>query len=98
MVTARAFRVTTSVSSPVRGSSFTMTAVTAEALSTAPAVTVRQPGLAAWKVTMTKVSATTWKATIRPRSGGKAGTMSLTVAARDTAGGTNATAVRLALR
>jgi hypothetical protein len=47
---------------------------------------------------MTKVSSTTWKATIRPRKGGTAGPMSLTVQAKDTGGGTNAKVVRLPLR
>jgi hypothetical protein len=75
-----------------------VTAVTAEKLSTAPTVTVRQPGLTAWKVTMTRVSSTTWKASVRPKAGGSAGTMSLTVAARDAAGGKNSTVVRLPLR
>ena len=97
-VTANAFRVTTSTPSPARGTRFTVTAVTAEKLSTAPTVTIRQPGLTAWKVTMTRVSSTKWKATIRPKAGGSAGTMSLTIAAKDRAGGKNSTIVRLPLR
>ena len=97
-VLADAFRVTTSMASPARGSSFTITAVTAEGLSTTSTVTIRQPGLTAWKITMTKVSSTTWKATIRPKTGGSAGAMSLTIAARDTAGGSNATTIRRTLR
>jgi len=97
-VLADAFRMTTSTASPARGSSFTITAVTAEGLSTTPTVTIRQPGLTAWKITMTKVSSTTWKATIRPKTGGSAGAMSLTIAARDTAGGSNATTIRRTLR
>jgi flagellar hook assembly protein FlgD len=97
-VLAEAFRATTSTPSPTRGSAFTITAVTAEGLSTTPIVTVRQPGVTAWKVTMTRASSTTWTATIRPKTGGSAGTMSLTISAKDSAGGTNATAVRLPLR
>ncbi len=97
-VLADAFRVVASTASPLRGSSFTITAVTAERLSTTPRVTVRQPGRAAWKVAMTKVSSNTWKATIRPKTGGSAGTMSLTVGAKDINGGSNATVIRLPLR
>jgi hypothetical protein len=97
-VTADAFRVAASTAPPVRGTSFTVTAITAEKLSTAPTVTIRQPGVTAWKVTMTRVSSTTWKATIRPKAGGSAGAMSLTIAAKDTGGGKNSTAVRLPLR
>jgi flagellar hook assembly protein FlgD len=97
-VLADAFRTTTSVASAVRGRSFTLTAVTAEPLSTTPVVTVRQPGLTAWSVTMTKVSSTTWKATIRTKAGGTAGTLQLSVRAKDSAGGTNSRVVRLAIR
>ena len=47
---------------------------------------------------MTKVSSTTWKATIRPRGGGTAGPMSLTVQAKDSAGRHEREVVRLPLR
>ena len=97
-VISDAFRTVTSTASPARGKAFFITAVTAERLSTTPRVTVRQPGLAVWSVTMTKVNATTWKATIRPKAGGTAGTMSLTIQAEDAAGATNGKVVRLALR
>jgi flagellar hook assembly protein FlgD len=95
---ADAFRITTSTTTPRRGSTFTLTAVTAESLSTTPTVTIRQPGRAAWTVRMTRVSASTWKVSIRPRTGGSAGTMSLTIQARDVAGGANGKIIRLPLR
>ena len=95
---ADAFRTVTSTTSPARGAAFTITVVTAERLATTPRITVRQPGVSTWSVTMTKVSSTTWTTTIRPRKGGTAGPMSLTVQAKDTEGGTNAKVVRLSLR
>jgi flagellar hook assembly protein FlgD len=97
-VIADAYRTVTSTTSPARGSVFTITAVTAERLSTTPRVTVRQPGLAAWSVTMKKVGPTTWKASIRPKAGGKAGSMSLTIQAKDAKGATNGKILRLVLR
>ena len=62
-VLADAFRVTSSVTTAVRGHAFTITARTAERLSTTPVVVVREPGLAPWTVTMTKASGGTWTAT-----------------------------------
>jgi flagellar hook assembly protein FlgD len=97
-VVAEAFRLSTSVPSAVRGKSLTITAVTVEPLSTTPRVVVRQPGLDAWSVTMTKKSTTTWKAVITPKKGGSAGTMSLSVKATDSKGGANSSVVRLALK
>jgi flagellar hook assembly protein FlgD len=97
-VTADAFRLKPSVTGAVRGKAFVLTATTAEPLAAAPRVTVRQPGVTAWTVTMTRKSATVWTATITPKRAGTAGTMSLTVKGTDTAGGTNSSIVRLAVR
>ena len=54
----------------VRGTAFKVTAVSAERLSTAPRIVVRQPGLEPWSVRMTKLSSTTWTAVVKPRKGG----------------------------
>lgn len=97
-VDAMAFRLTSSTATATRGRSLVLTAVTAEPLATTPVVTVRQPGLTAWTVTMTRVSATHWTARITPKAGGTAGTMSLTVRATDTGGGRNTSVLRIALR
>ena len=97
-VTADAFRLTSSVVSAVRGRTLVVTAVSAESLATTPVVVVRQPGLAAWTVPMVKASSTRWTASIKPKPGGTVGTMSLTVRAKDVAGGTNSSVLRLALR
>jgi flagellar hook assembly protein FlgD len=96
-VQADAFAVATSVTSATRGQAFTLTARTAEPLSTPPVVVVGQPGLAAWTVTMTRISPQSWRAAVKPKTGGVAGTLALTVRAKDSAGGRNATTVRLPL-
>jgi flagellar hook assembly protein FlgD len=97
VVIADAWRITTSATSAVRGKSLTITARTAEPLSTTPSVRVAEPGLDARSVTMTKVNSTTWTARITPRTSAQPGTLSLTVRARDVDGGTNSTGIRLAL-
>jgi flagellar hook assembly protein FlgD len=97
-VRADAFRLSTSVATAVRGKSLRVTAVTVEPLSATPRVVVRQPGLDAWTVTMTKKSSTTWTAVVTPKKGGSAGTLSLTVKAIDSKGGTNSSVLRLALQ
>jgi hypothetical protein len=58
---------------------------------------VRQPGLPAWTVTMTRTGSTTWTATLTPKKTGPAGTIVLTVRATDTAGGINQGSTRLVL-
>jgi hypothetical protein len=96
-VEAAAFHLATSVPAAVRGHAFTLTARTAERLSTTPVVIVRQPGVPAWTVTMTRSTATSWTARITPRKGGDPGSLRLTVKARDADGGRNASALRVAL-
>jgi flagellar hook assembly protein FlgD len=96
-VDAAAFRLASSTAGPARGHSFTLTATSAEPLGAAPVVTVRQPGVAPWTVTMTRVSSNRWTATIRPKAGGTAGDMTLTVRGKDSNGGRNQTDLHLAL-
>ncbi len=97
-VLADAFRVTASVATAVRGHAFTVTARSAERLSTTPVVVVREPGLAPWTVTMTKAASGTWTATVKPRVSGTPGTLAMTVRAKDSAGGANSSVFRIALR
>jgi flagellar hook assembly protein FlgD len=97
-VATDAFRIRTSVTTATRGKSLTVTAVTVEALSTTPKLTILQPGLASWKVLMKKTSSTTWVAVITPKRGGKVGTLRLTILAKDIAGGTNTSVARMALK
>ncbi len=97
-VEAAAFHLAASASSAVRGHAFTLTARSAEPLSTTPVVVVGEPGVGSWTVTMTKRSSTTWTAVITPKRGGDAGTLGLTVKARDRDGGRNTSTLRLDLR
>jgi flagellar hook assembly protein FlgD len=96
-VYAGAFRIATSTASAQRGTAITVTAVSTEPLSTAPRLIVSQPGLAAWSVVMVKVASSTWRVTIRPKTGGSVGLMGLTVTAKDTYGHTNTSRLRLTL-
>ena len=96
-VTADAFRITTSTPTATRGKAITVTAISAEPLKASPRLIVRQPGLADWAVTMQAVGST-WTATITPKTAGTAGTMTLFVRGRDTAGGANQSNVRLAVQ
>lgn len=92
-----AFRVTTSTAPATRGKPLTVTVVSVEPLATAPKLTVRQPGLADLVITMTR-GGSAWTATVTPKKTGPAGTLTLIVKGKDTAGGTNGTTVRLALQ
>jgi hypothetical protein len=96
-VAADAFRIATSTATAIRGKAITVTASSAEPLKAAPTLIVRQPGLADWTVTMTAKGAT-WTATITPKKAGTAGTMTLFVRGRDTAGGPNQSNLRLAIQ
>jgi flagellar hook assembly protein FlgD len=97
-VLADAFRLTTSAAAAVRGKNLTVTAVTSEPLASAPRITVRQPGVRTWSVLMKRTGSVTWVAVLAPRKGGSAGTLSLTIQATDTRGGSNASTMTLPLR
>ena len=96
-VYAEAFRIVSSDTTPARGQSITITVITAEALSTKPRLTISQPGHAARTVTMTKVSSTTYRITIKLAASGKAGSLGLKVSARDHGNKVNAAATSIAL-
>ena len=97
-VRADAFRLSTSAPGATRGRPLTITARSAEPLARPPVVVVREPGLAPWTVAMTPAPHDAWTATITPKRTGHAGTLSLTVKARDGEGGRNASVLRMALR
>ena len=59
----------------------------------ARALYIYQPGVAAWSVRLTKTGTYTYKATLRLKSSGRAGTVSLKVKGRDTKGGSQSTTV-----
>jgi len=97
-VLADAFKLATSVTTAVRGTSLSITARTTEPLSSTPVLVITEPGLTARTVTMTRVSSTTWTARLTPKASAAAGTLSLKVKAKDTLGGANASTIKLPLK
>jgi len=97
-VRAAAFEIRRSATTARRGARLTVTVVSAEPLSGSPRLTVRQPGLAAYGLTLRHVSGSTYRATWTLHSGGRGGRMTLTVAGTDRAGGRNTTATWMSLR
>ncbi len=75
-----------------------MTVVSTEPLSGSPRLTVRQPGLAPYALTLKHVSGSTYRATWTIHRGGRAGAMSLTVGGSDRSRGRNVTASSISLR
>jgi flagellar hook assembly protein FlgD len=96
-VVAQAFRISTSTTTARRGSRLTVTVVSAEPLSTVPRLVVRQPGIAAYGLTMTRVYPATYRVTFTVRSSAT-GTMSLTVSARDSSSRSQSSILRVLLR
>ena len=90
-VEMNAFAIAASTSTPRRGSSITITAVSAEAISGIVRLYVTEPGIATWGVTMTKVSSTTYRATVTLKTGGAAGVVEFKVWGRDADGRSQAT-------
>jgi flagellar hook assembly protein FlgD len=82
-VEMNAYAIATSTATPHRGSKMTITVTSAEPLSSGVVVYVTQPGVAVWSVGLTKVATQVYKATITLKTGGSAGTVRLTVKARD---------------
>jgi flagellar hook assembly protein FlgD len=62
------FRITVSDTTPYRGQAVTITVVSAETLSKLPRITVTQPGIGAWAVTMSHVAGRTYRVTLRLKS------------------------------
>ena len=93
-----AFAIRPSATSATRGRSITLSVTSAESLSTMPRVTVTQPGVAAWTVTLAKTSVGTYKATLTMRTGGRSGTVSFKVQAADSGGRWQRTTLALPLR
>jgi flagellar hook assembly protein FlgD len=96
-VDMNAFAIATSTSTPHRGSKMLLVATSAEPLSSGVIVYVQEPGLATWHVTLTKVDSRVFKATITLKTGGAAGTVRITVKARDLDGRTQSTVRTLTL-
>jgi flagellar hook assembly protein FlgD len=88
---ADAFVIKPSDTTPGRGQTVTITVTTAEPLSANPRVTVVQPGFAAWSVGTTRLSSTTYRATVRLKAGGAAGPVTFKSTGKDSTGATQVT-------
>ncbi len=88
---ADAFVVKPSDATPGRGQSITVTVTSAEPLAASPRLSVYQPGVTAWSAALARVSGSTYRATIKLRSGGSSGTVSFKVTGVDVAGATQRT-------
>jgi flagellar hook assembly protein FlgD len=97
-VAVNAFRVSLSDSTPARGQLITVTVVTTEPLRAAPRLAITQPGRAAVSVATVRVSASTYRATVRLSGAGGTGTLAIKVTGRDTDGGYNWSAFAFPIR
>ena len=88
---ADAFLVKPSDATPGRGQTVTVTVISAEPLSASPRLSVYQPGLSAWTAALKRVSGNTYRATIKLRTGGGIGQVSLRVTGVDVTGATQRT-------
>jgi flagellar hook assembly protein FlgD len=92
-----AFAITSSTQTPRRGKSITITAKPAESLGGSVTMSIWQPGKAAWTVRMSKLSSGSYRATVTLKTGGSAGTLKISVQAKDAKGGLNKTYLKLPL-
>ncbi|MFL5682930.1 MAG: FlgD immunoglobulin-like domain containing protein [Chloroflexota bacterium] len=88
-----AFRYKLSDATPGRGQKITVTVTSAEVLNKISRLSIYQPGLDRWRVTLTKVSNHTYKVTFRLKSAGKSGIVKFKVSGRDTRDGSQSTTV-----
>jgi hypothetical protein len=88
-----AFRLKLSDTTPGRGQSITITVASAEKLAKRPTLFIYQPGLARWAVLLTKTGTYSYKVTLRLKSSGRSGTLSLKVKGLDAGGGSQSTTV-----
>lgn len=93
-VFADAFRIVPSDRTPARGQRITITATASETLVGSPRLTIRQPGRAAWGVSMTRIAAGVYRATIILKSGSR-GTVRFVVSGTDTGGGRQSSTLSL---
>jgi hypothetical protein len=78
-VEMNAFAIAVSTGTPKRGTSLSVSVTSAEPLSSGIYVFVTQSGLATYGVNLTKVDSRTYKGTIKLRTGGSSGTVTLRV-------------------
>ena len=93
-----AFSIKPSASYARRGSRITITARSAEGLSTTARLYVYQPGKTVWSVPMSKIDPRSSRVTITLKTGGSAGTVTFKVWGRDRDGRAQFTKLALPLR
>ncbi len=97
-VAVDAMRVIVSPVTLGRGKAATITVAVAMPLTKAPRITVVQPGLAPWTAKPTQVDATTWRVKVRIKSGGAAGTTTVSVSGTDAGGAAVGSSIDLVTR
>ena len=88
---ADAFLIKPSDATPGRGQTITVDVTSAEPLSASPRLSIYEPGVTAWSATLKRVSGLLYRATIRLRTGGGAGTVSFKLTGVDITGATQRT-------
>ncbi len=91
--TLDAFTIKPSDTTPGRGQTIKVSVTSAEKLTRAPVLHIKQPGFADWYKRMTQTGTYTYTVTIRMKSTRGAGPVSLRVRGVDTHGGVNSTTV-----
>lgn len=86
---AGAFQIRPSTGTATRGKYLTVTTSSSESLGSNPRLYVAQPGVATWSVAMSHIATRTYRATVRLRTGGSAGTLHMYVVGTDVDGGRN---------
>jgi flagellar hook assembly protein FlgD len=89
---ADAFLIKPSDGTPGRGQTITVTVTSAEPLSASPWLSIYEPGVSAWGVALSRVSGSTYRATIKLRTGGGTGAVTFKVRGTDVTGATQQTA------
>ena len=93
-----AFSIKSSATYARRGSAITITARSAEGLSTTARLYIYQPGKTVWSVPMSKIDPRSSRTTITLKTGGSAGTVTFKVWGRDRDGRAQFTKLALPLR
>ncbi|HYN47592.1 MAG TPA: FlgD immunoglobulin-like domain containing protein, partial [Candidatus Nanopelagicales bacterium] len=91
-IVADAFIATPATVAPPAGSRFTVTLRSVEPLAAPPTATFRQAGLAPVRMSVTRLSGGSWRATVMVADGAP-GPATVTFLGRDTAGGKNRTTI-----
>ncbi len=92
-----AFAISLSDTTPARGQSVTVSATSAESLSSTPRVYVYQPGKTTWSVAMSKVDTGKYRVRLTVKTGGGAGDIRFRVSAADVDGRSQSTSLTVPL-